>query len=123
MHPQFIVIGAFSAAVAVILGAFGTHGLQNKITKERLEVYRTGVNYHLYHSLGLIVLGMLNNSSSAQTYIIWSGWLIIAGIILFSGSLYLLVLSDKKQFGMVTPFGGLAFISGWLALGLAFIIK
>ncbi len=121
MHPQFIIIGAFSAAVAVTLGAFGAHGLQSKVTKERMETYQTGVHYHMYHSLGLILLGILNNALTSNNYILWSGWLMIMGIILFSGSLYLLVISDKKWFGLITPFGGLAFIASWVMLALMFM--
>ncbi len=121
MHPQFIIIGAFSAAVAVALGAFGAHRLQSKVTKERMETYQTGVQYHMYHSLGLILLGILNNALTSNNYILWSGWLMIMGIILFSGSLYLLVISDKKWFGLITPFGGLAFIASWVMLAFMFM--
>jgi len=112
MPRLFLILGAIAAGLAVALGAFGAHGLAGRVTPERLETFKTGVLYHLIHALALLVV------SWATTQ--WSGWpvqaagyLFLAGIILFSGSLYVLVLTDTPWLGAVTPFGGLSFIAGW----------
>lgn len=122
MSQLFIIIGSFSAALSVILGAFGAHALKQKITPERLDTYQTGVQYHIYHSLGLVLVGLLAQTGTYHNLMGWSGWLFIFGIILFSGSLYLLSATDQKWLGMITPFGGLSFIVGWILLAVSYLI-
>lgn len=118
MAQLFFAIGAIAAGLAVALGAFGAHGLVDRVTPERLDVYKTGVLYHMVHALALLAVGW------AATQ--WPGWqvqgagyLFLTGIVLFSGSLYLLVLTDTPWLGAVTPFGGVAFIVGWGLLAWA----
>lgn len=115
MVKLFLSVGAFFAATGVALGAFGAHTLEGRVPPERLDVFETGARYQMYHALGLLVL--------AWTYmqwpswqLAWSGYLFIAGVLIFSGSLYLLVLTDTPWLGAVTPVGGLAFITGWILL-------
>lgn len=119
MFPQFITIGSLSAALAVALGAFGAHGLKSKVSKERLETYQTGVHYQMYHSVGIIIAGILSFFFRVNPFLSWAAWLMLTGIILFSGSLYLLVFTDKSWLGFITPFGGVAFIAGWVILALS----
>lgn len=112
MTKFFLSAGALLAGLAVVLGAFGAHTLQTRVTPERLEVFETGVRYQMYHALGLLFL-----SWAAQQWATWhitaAGYLFLAGIVIFSGSLYLLVVTDTPWLGAVTPIGGLAFIGGW----------
>lgn len=110
----FIVIGAVAMALGVILGAFGAHGLKNKLTPDLLAVYQTGVEYHLYHALGLILVGVLINQFPQVSGLHTGGWLLLAGILIFSGSLYVLAISGIRWLGAITPIGGTAFIAGWL---------
>lgn len=117
MRTPFLFAGTLSALLAVGLGAFGAHGLKHLVTPEMLEIYKTGVTYQMWHALGLICIALLQQQAPlANKLLCWAGWLLIGGIILFSGSLYLLVLLDAKWLGMITPFGGLAFLAGWLCL-------
>src|SRR3989337_1854411 len=106
----FLILGGINAALVVMLGAFGAHALKARLSAEMLAVYQTGVHYHLFHALGLIVVGLVATQIPASAYLKWSGWLMLAGIVLFSGSLYVLSVSGLRWLGMVTPFGGLAFI-------------
>lgn len=110
----FLVIGALAMALGVILGAFGAHGLKNKLTPDLLAVYHTGVEYHLYHALGLILVGVLINQFPQVSGLQLGGWLLLAGILIFSGSLYVLAISGVRWLGAITPIGGLAFIAGWV---------
>jgi uncharacterized membrane protein YgdD (TMEM256/DUF423 family) len=106
------------AALAVGLGAFGAHGLRAKIGPQALEVWHTAVQYHFWNSLGVLAIGLaafhLRNG-----WISVSGWLLVAGIVVFCGSLYALALGAPRALGMVTPLGGLALILGWLGFSLA----
>jgi len=97
---------------AVILGAFGAHALKDKLSSQALTTFQTGVEYHFYHSLGLVLVGLII-SQVPLTGIKVTGWLMFTGIILFSGSLYLLALTGVRQLGMITPMGGLCFIVAW----------
>jgi len=108
------------AAVAVGLGAFGAHGLKARLPAEMLAVWQTAVQYHAWHALGLLAVGLAGFHVEGH-WLKAAGWLLLAGIALFSGSLYALALGAPRALGMVTPVGGLAFILGWLALGLALI--
>ena len=101
------------AAVGVALGAFGAHGLQDMVTPERLDVWETGVRYHLIHALALVLLGALPARPSGYS---WPGRCFLAGIVLFSGSLYALVLLDLPLLGALTPLGGIALIAGWILI-------
>src|SRR3989344_2673676 len=101
----FLIFGGINAALVVLLGAFGAHGLKERLTAEMLAVYQTGVHYHLFHALGLLAVGLVATQIPASAYLKWSGWLMLAGIVLFSGSLYVLSVSGLRWLGMVTPFG------------------
>lgn len=114
----FVGVGALAAGLAVAAGAFGAHGLEGRVSPERLATFETGVQYHLVHALALLFVGW------AATQ--WPGWqvqgagyLFIAGILIFSGSLYVLVLTDTLWLGAITPLGGIAFIVGWGLLAWA----
>ena len=110
---QFIVTGLILAAITIVLGAFGSHGLKNKLTPEYLEIFDTGVKYQFFHSLGIIIIGLLSfHFPSIPLQIPF--YLFLIGIILFSGSLYILAITGIKWFGAVTPIGGLSFIVGWI---------
>lgn len=111
----FLALGALLAALGVAAGAFGAHALKERLTPELLGVFETAVRYHLIHALGLIlVVWAAGRWPGAWTAA--AGWLFVAGIALFSGSLYGLSLSGLRALGAITPLGGLAFILGWLAL-------
>lgn len=114
------MLGAIFAGLGVMAGAFGAHGLKGRLSLEYLQVFETAVRYQMYHAFGLIVIGFLSLRVEAPALKL-AGLAFIAGIILFSGSLYGLTLSGVKSLGMITPFGGLAFILGWGAIiyGLA----
>ncbi len=116
-----LLLGSFNAALAVMLGAFGAHALKARLSEQMLAVYQTGVQYHFYHALGLLVLGLSAFHLPASSWIKWSGWLMFSGIILFSGSLYLLALSNIRWLGMITPIGGMAFILAWFMLVTAIV--
>lgn len=125
MHPTaklFLILGGINAALVVMLGAFGAHGLRAKLTAEMLAVYQTGVHYHLFHALGLLAVGLVATQIADSVWLKWSGWLMLAGIVLFSGSLYVLSVSGLRWLGMVTPFGGTVFILAW-ALFVTAVLK
>lgn len=115
----FVMLGSLSAFLGVGLGAFGAHGLKAKVGPELLAVWQTGVQYHLVHALGLVMVGILCHLLPEAALVRTAGWMLVAGTVLFSGSLYLLVLSDIRALGMITPLGGVAFLSGWLLLAVA----
>ena len=106
---------------AVGLGAFGAHGLKDKLSADMLAVYRTGVDYHFYHALGLLALGMIAAHLPESDLVKWSGGLMAAGIVLFSGSLYLLALTGTRWLGAITPLGGAAWIVAWALLAAALL--
>ncbi len=116
---RFIMVGAASAALAVAFGAFGAHALKTRLPADLLTIWHTGFQYHLAHSLGLILVGLACLQWPDSKWIIASGWLMLAGMLLFSGSLYLLALSGIRGFGMITPLGGIAFIIAWISLAVA----
>lgn len=128
MHKRFVAIGAVLGAVAVALGAFGAHGLKKIVPAETVQTFQTGVQYQMYHSLALLLAGMLYEKCSPK-FVKLSGAFFIIGILLFSGSLYLLTFFKStetvgmEKFGLITPFGGLAFIAGWIFLFFAAIKK
>ena len=103
----------------VAFGAFGAHALREHIAPDLLAVYQTGVAYHFYHSLGLLSVGLTTAFAGRSALLTWAGALMIAGLLLFSGSLYLLALTGIRTFGAVTPLGGLAWITAWGLFALA----
>ncbi len=117
----FIVLGAIAAGLAVALGAFGAHALRAKFPPDLLAVYRTGVEYHFYHALGLILVGLAAQHLPESGPLKAAGWLMAAGIVLFSGSLYVLAVSGIRALGAVTPIGGVAFIAAWALVAWAFV--
>lgn len=114
---NFITLGALNMLLAVTLGAFGAHGLKSRVGAEQLAWWHTGVQYHAYHALGLIAIGLLLlNSAPALVGARSAGWVLQAGIVIFCGSLYAMTLGAPRWFGAITPIGGLAFIIGWAML-------
>lgn len=116
----FLLVGAVAAFLAVTLGAFGAHGLRGRLTPEMLAVFETGVRYHMYHALGIILVAVVMGRMSGWL-IQTAGWCFVAGIVLFSGSLYALALSGVTVLGAITPIGGVAFLAGWACLAFAAI--
>ncbi len=119
MERFFFASGALAAALAVMLGAFGAHALREQLSADLLSTFETGVRYHVYHALALFVVVLALARGYDAGWATLAGWLFMAGILLFSGSLYVLAITGVRWLGAVTPFGGLAFIAGWLALAVA----
>lgn len=119
MPNIFLAFAAASGFFAVGLGAFAAHGLKDRLTPEMLAVFHTGVQYQMYHSLALIGVVILTKIFGVNIWLQASGALFLAGILLFSGSLYVLALGGSKIFGPITPLGGLFFLLGWLSLFIA----
>jgi len=115
----FVILGGLNALMGVALGAFGAHGLKSRVTGEMLTVWQTGVHYHLVHALGLVLIGILCQLMPEASLLRYAGWTILTGAVLFSGSLYVMVLTDIRMLGMITPLGGVAFLVGWLLLVIA----
>ena len=123
MHKGFIKTAALLGALSVMLGAFAAHGLKKILTAEDLQIFETAVRYQFYHVFALLAIGIIYKEFPAKL-MVWAGRLFIAGIIIFSGSLYLLCYVKYNQLplnwvGAITPFGGVAFIAGWIMLLLA----
>lgn len=119
MERTFFILGATLAALAVALGAFGAHTLVALlIPNARQWTYDTAVQYQMFHALGLFVVAYANRQFPSRLTI-WAGWLFVAGIILFSGSLYILSIFEIRFVGAIAPLGGIAFILGWVVLGLS----
>ena len=117
-----VALGALFMLVAVLLGAFGAHALKARLVPEMLAVYQTGVQYHLIHALGLMVIGAIQNTGAnnhnGSRLLKLAAILIAAGIVLFSGSLYVLAITGVTMFGAITPLGGLCFLAGWALVAL-----
>ncbi|HSX91062.1 MAG TPA: DUF423 domain-containing protein [Pseudomonas sp.] len=118
MARLWLLLSAFAGFTGVALGAFAAHGLKSKLSADYLAVFQTGTHYQLIHALALFGVGLLALHAPGRLVNL-AGGLFALGILLFSGSLYLLTLSGVSKLGIVTPFGGLAFLGGWLCLGLA----
>lgn len=123
MSPDrlFAFSGAVSGLLSVALGAFGAHGLRQRLAPEMLAVFETGVRYQVYHALGLFAVawaiswwGGAGGAGGAQ--LTWAGWLFIAGTVIFCGSLYVMALTGTRWLGAITPLGGICFIAGWACL-------
>ena len=109
-RSPLVALGAVNAALAVAAGAFAAHGLRERLTPRALEIFETGARYHLIHAVAMVLAGILVTRGP--------GWMFQAGIVLFSGSLYALALTDVKVLGAVTPIGGVLFLAGWLWLAV-----
>jgi uncharacterized membrane protein YgdD (TMEM256/DUF423 family) len=118
MKSIFLFLGALSALMGVGMGAFGAHGLKTILTPEMMTVYQTGVTYQMWHSLALIGIAIMRHQNPAAKLLSWAGWLMFIGIILFSGSLYLLALTQSSELGRITPIGGVSFLTAWLLISI-----
>ncbi|WP_422657871.1 DUF423 domain-containing protein [Paenibacillus sp. EC2-1] len=116
MQKTFMAWGAVFMALSVAIGAFGAHMLEGKITADEMAIYETGVHYHMIHGIAVIITGLAAGLFGESRKLFWAGVLFSAGIIIFSGSLYVLSLSGIKWLGAITPIGGVSFIAGWLIL-------
>ncbi|MFC4262142.1 DUF423 domain-containing protein [Ferruginibacter yonginensis] len=128
MHKGFLSAGIVSAGLSVILGAFAAHGIKSKVTADVLAIFETGVRYQMYHAFALLFTAIMFQYFDSKQ-VLWAGYLFIIGIVLFSGSLYLLTYfkgvgnNAFNWLGAITPFGGTAFIAGWVLLLVAVITK
>jgi len=126
MNKTFLITAAIIGALSVALGAFGAHGLKDKLNEYTLGIFETAVRYQFYHVFALLTVGLLFQSYN-NGWMLWSGRLFIAGMILFCGSLYLLTYfiannnESMKWLGAVTPFGGLCFIAGWVCIAIGIV--
>ena len=116
MAKIFITLAALSGMLAVVFGAFGAHALKSRLDDYGLGIFETAVQYHFYHSLALLAVGIIALTQPDTTLLRSSGWLFLSGMFVFSGSLYILSLSGVRWWGAVTPLGGLALIAGWACL-------
>lgn len=119
MAKLFITLASCSGMLAVMLGAFAAHALKNTLDEYSLGVFQTAVQYHFYHSLALLAVGILAISQPESLLLRSSGWLFFIGLLLFCGSLYVLSFSGVRWLGAITPLGGLSFIAAWAALAVA----
>lgn len=117
MKALFIV-GVINGFLAVALGAFGAHGLEGKISDSALKTWEKAVTYQMFHTGAILITGLLLLKTKASVFL-WSGWLFVIGIILFSGSLYFYSTTGVRSLAMITPFGGITFLIGWIVLGYA----
>jgi len=118
MDKTLIFVGALMGGLGVAIGAFGAHGLRGRLTPEMLAVFETGVRYHMYHALAILITGALMSRLEGRAVVV-AGWSFTAGILIFSGSLYALALTGVTTLGAITPIGGVAFLAGWIALAIA----
>jgi uncharacterized membrane protein YgdD (TMEM256/DUF423 family) len=114
----WLILGAASAFLSVAAGAFGAHALRTRLPPDMQTIFETGARYHMYHSLGLIAVGLLANLRPSPL-LNGAGWALVVGIVLFSGSLYALALSGVRVLGAITPLGGVGFLVGWVLFALA----
>jgi uncharacterized membrane protein YgdD (TMEM256/DUF423 family) len=116
MERTFFMLGSLLGALSVALGAFGAHALRDRIEPGLLANYQTGVSYMFYHTLALFIVVLALTRWPSAGSATWAGWLFIAGIVVFSGSLFLMAFTGMRWLGAITPIGGVAFIAGWLLL-------
>jgi uncharacterized membrane protein YgdD (TMEM256/DUF423 family) len=119
MHANFLLVGAVTGFLGVAIGAFGAHGLRTRLSPEMLAVFEIGVRYQMYHAFALLVVALVAGRAGHVRLLTIAGWSFIAGIVIFSGSLYALALTGTTTFGAITPIGGAAFLIGWGCLGAA----
>ena len=115
---KWIGIGSILVMLSVMIGAFGAHMLEPIIGEDKISVYETGVQYHMIHALGIILIGIIMKVFGEAKLLVWSARLLFIGIILFSGSLYALSISGLGPLGAITPLGGVCFIAGWICLAI-----
>lgn len=120
MSRLAILLGAGNAALAILFGAFAAHALRNSLSEQMLSIFQTAVDYHLYHALGLIIIGLLISQRSYSRLLNLSAIAMLVGIIVFCGSLYLLSLTGKSWLGMITPLGGVTFIASWILIVIGY---
>lgn len=121
MNSRWILaLGGLLVALATISGAFGAHALQSRLSPERLDIYETAVRYHFFHALGLLAIGLAARAIDVPA-LRWSAGLVVAGIVLFSGSIYALSFSAPRFIGILTPIGGVALIAGWIVFAVAML--
>ena len=118
MRSGFLFLAAVSAVIGVGMGAFGAHGLKAVLSPELLAVYQTGVSYQIWHALGLMGIAIMVQQFPESKLLAWAGSLMFIGIVLFSGSLYVLAILDLKWLGMITPVGGVCFIMAWVLIAI-----
>lgn len=116
MAHLFAAIAGVSGFLAVLLGAFGAHALRKRLSVEHLAIFQTGVQYQMYHTLAILAVALLQFWASPSGMFVVAGYLFTIGIVLFSGSLYLLATTGNRVFGPITPLGGLAFLAGWICV-------
>ncbi|MCM3760005.1 DUF423 domain-containing protein [Alkalihalobacillus oceani] len=121
MAKIFLLLGSLLMALAVVIGAFGAHGLEGRLSERMMKNYQTGVQYHMIHGIGLLLVGLVALKLAHSSLLTGAGWSFIIGIVLFSGSLYAMALTGVTKLGAITPIGGLAFIIGWILLGIAVV--
>lgn len=112
----FIILGAVNAFLAVALGAFGAHGLEGKLEPKYLNIWEKAVKYQMFHATGLFVVGLLLGHYPGNALLTWSGWLMLIGILLFAGSLYILAVTQISILGAITPLGGVSFLAAWVLI-------
>jgi uncharacterized membrane protein YgdD (TMEM256/DUF423 family) len=115
----FIILGAINAFLSVALGAFGAHILEGRMEPKYIEIWGKGVTYQMLHAVGLLIIGVLLGKLPASSLLSWSGWLMFIGIVLFSGSLYVLSVTQISVLGAITPIGGVAFLAAWVLVIIA----
>jgi uncharacterized membrane protein YgdD (TMEM256/DUF423 family) len=116
MHRTFLLIGAVLGLLGIAIGAFGAHGLRGRLSPDMLAVFEIGVRYQMYHVLALLIIAAVIGHAGQTRLLMAAGWCFIAGILIFSGSLYALALTGTTTFGAITPIGGLGFLIGWACL-------
>ncbi len=119
VHPGLLVAAGVCGVIGVLAGTFGAHGLKQRLTADMLANFETGVRYHLIHAAALLVVAVIAAAMPQSALPRVAGWLMTAGIVVFSGSLYLMALTDQRWLGMITPIGGTAFIVAWALLAIA----
>lgn len=121
MPQLFAALAAASGLIAVALGAFGAHALKQRLPDDLMAVYQTAVQYQFWHTAALLAVALLMLHFPQQALLRWSGWAFVAGLLVFSGSLYLLALTGTRWLGAITPLGGLALLAGWALLLVAML--
>ncbi|TAG53882.1 MAG: DUF423 domain-containing protein [Cytophagales bacterium] len=120
MNKNWFLVGCILMALTVALGAFGAHGLKNVlVANQRMDTFETGIKYQFYHVFGILIACLVASQVGQTNLIEWACWLFLVGIIVFSGSLYVLSLTNIRWLGAITPLGGVCFIAGWVSLGLS----
>lgn len=116
-----LLLGCIVMFLAVALGAFGAHALKKRLSVDMMSIFQTGIQYQIAHGLGLLLLGVLADNLIHSSLIVTAGWVMLVGILLFSGSLYVLSISGVKKLGAITPIGGLAFLASWVIVIVAVV--